>query len=211
MKNNTLVIAVTTGKGGAEFNRECNAFADHHRQLGNNVTVHKLKHDKQWKQYHKVLGIIDDYPNQIHHLVFFCHGTWKRLKCGFHIWNVNYLVNTLKHKVDMDVNIVLYSCSCGRARFDWPWSMSNKTYNGVVKGKEGFAARLANELKRSSITANIYCHSSWGHTTRNPYVYKYANNTNTIVRYPIVQKGSPEWKAWRERLKTDYRFDAPFE
>ena len=211
MKNNTLVIAVTTGKGGAEFNRECNAFADHHRQLGNNVTVHKLKHDKQWKQYHKVLKIISEHPHQIERLVFFCHGTWKRLKCGFHIWNVGDLVKAIKPKVDGYLEVALYACSCGRARFDWPWKMTRKTYVGIVRGKEGFAARLCNALMGSSIKSDMYCHSSWGHTTRNPYVYIYSDYKGMIVRELKVQKGSPEWNKWRERLKTDYRFDAPFE
>lgn len=213
MPKNTLVIAVTTGKGGAEFERECNKFEAHHNALGNFVTVHKLKHDKQWKQYHRVLRIINNYPGKIDRLVFFCHGTWKKLKCGFHIWNVDDLVSALKPKVGASVCVALYACSCGRARFEWPWSMTKKEYSGIVKGKEGFAARLCKAFESVNIAPIIYCHSSWGHTTRNPYVYEYHCQTGImrVGRAVLCQKGSAGWKPWRERLKTDYRFDAPFE
>lgn len=211
---NILAIGVITGKGGKEFKRELDAFCDHWQAKGDNIEIVKMPKSTPYNMRKNVLNALELDDKPIDKLVFFCHGTPKKLKCGFHIWNVGDLAQALKPRVKKKLHIALYACSCGRGRFEWPWRLVGKRWlTGQVLGKNGFAARFADELTMAGMDCTIFCHGSKGHTTWNPYCYSVEPNVarDAIYRMPIVARGTPEWAAWKAELKTDRRFEVPFE
>jgi len=212
---NTLVIAVTTGKGGKEFDRECNAFCEYWQaKPDHNIEWFKMAKTKPSIMLGRVLNAVEIFGNeQINRIVFFCHGTWKHLKCGFNIWNVDILAEALRPHVEHKIDIVLYACSCGSMRAEWPWRLTKKIWPlGDVLGQYGFAARLEQACLESGYSARIYAHGSRGHTTRNPYCYLFQPGIggSAIVRLPIVKRSSLCWKTWKQKLQTEQRFEAPF-
>jgi len=213
---NTLVIAITTGTGGKEFERESEAFTKHWRaKPGHRVELFKMRKDRPYNMRMKVLASVGVFGGEsLDRLVFFCHGTWKHLKCGFHIWNVDELAEAMRPHVRREIDIALYACSCGRMRFEWPWRLTKKTWPlGDVLGKHGFGARLGQACVSKGFIGRVFCHGSKGHTTRNPYCYivEPGIGGSVIMRLPIVQRGSPSWKDWKQSLKTERRFEVPFE
>lgn len=214
---NILAIAVTTGRGGKEFEREADAFAEHWQKKGETCVLTKIRKQRPYDMRKEVLKIIKKVDFRIDTLVFFCHGTWKHLKCGFHIWNVGILAKELIINT-AHLRVVLYACStglsfsgAGSGRLEWPWKLSRKNFGKHVLGKHGFAARLAWALNKHYIKSDVFAHSSRGHTTRNPYCYRFTSLQGDIIRYPLQRRGGANWKIWKQRMKTSERFEVPFE
>lgn len=86
------------------------------------------------------------------------------------------------------LTVVLYACSTGY-------------------GKIGFADQLADALAARVASANVWAHSTPGHTSWNPYV-ELAGGPNGGD--PIARPGDPLWKRWRERLRDDQAFRLSF-
>jgi len=211
---NTLCIAVIKGRQTKEFDREVDLFEEHWKAKNHNVTVVKLGKMRPYDARGQVLKAIRQHTGTIDRLVFFCHGTWRALKCGWNVWNVSGLAQAIAQKASKELDVVLYACSCGRARGEWPWRMTSQSYKvGAVKGTEGFAARLIEALVAAKVDARIYAHGSFGHTTRNPYCYRFSKGALSLSlwREPIVQRGTARWGTWKTELKTWRRFEIPFE
>ena len=211
----TLSIAITTGRGGREFSREQNEFARHWMNLGHDVETVKLDKSSARQMRQSVSYAIRRRNEPLDRLVFFCHGSWKHLRCGFHIWNVQELAQALYPYVEgRPLQVALYACSTGRCRGEWPWHTDGKRWLlSEMPCTAGFAARLCSEMEKRDIDARILAHGSRGHTTRNPYCYFFepGPSGHLIYRLPIVQRGTAEWREWREQLKTWRRFEVPFE
>jgi len=212
---NTLVIAVTAGRGGAEFKRESQAFTEYWRDRGDNVRVVQLPNVKQATLRKIVRLTLADERRQIDRLVFFCHGSAKWLRCGWHKWAVSELAACIACVAAERLDVALYACSCGRAAYEWPWSLTARQWDNDkahgVTGSAGFAARLSGALADAGVDAHVFAHGSRGHTTRNPYCYIFsAHDGHTVNRTPVIERGGSDWKAWRNLLKTDARFDVPF-
>ena len=211
-KMTTLAIAIVTGKGGKEFLREAEAFCDHRSQLGETVELVTLKKAPQWKLRQDVLTSILNCQHKIDKLAFFCHGRPKWLRCGFHVWNVDLLADFIAQRCGRRLDIALYACSTGRELRSYPWRLTSKEWKrSALPGKAGFAARLTGALLDRGVDVEVFAHSSKGHTTRNPYCYRFCGDLARVYRVPIVQRGGVEWKAWKTALKTEKRFDVPFE
>ena len=75
--------------------------------------------------------------------------------------------------------------------------------SGAVRGTDGFAMRLADDLLNEQIEAKIFCHSSWGHATKNPYAYWITGSAGEkkVDRYPVVTKVGPDWKEWFKDMR----------
>ncbi len=208
---NTLVLAVTRGQGGAEFGREANTFAEYWRERGDEVRVVRLPSKPQWVLRQMVLRAIWDEQRKIDRLVFFCHGTPKWLRVGFHVWNVEELATAVSRCAGERLDVALYACSCGRSRIEWPWKLADRSWpRRNVPGKAGFAARLTGALATQGVQARVFAHGTRGHTTRNPYCYTFEAVGGVVMRTPITVRGAPNWPAWKKKLKTNARFEVPF-
>jgi hypothetical protein len=215
MTTNTLAITITTGKGGHEFKRECEAFAAHWIEKGHNVEVVKIKKQPFGVMGSEVLTAIKAIDNKIDRFVIFCHGYWKGIQLGFNVWNIERLALELAIRVGEEIDIALYACNCGKNRWHRPWSLSPDNWlQGEVPETAGFAAKLCEALINCGKSPRVFAHATAGHTTRNPYCYMFDSgpNNNIIYRTPIINKKPRAlWKQWIADLKTWRRFEIPFE
>ncbi len=159
---------------------------------------------------------IEQAPFMFDRLVFFCHGTPRRLKCGFGLHDCGDLADAIAKKAVRKLDIALYCCSTGRGPFEWPWGLSAKQYmTGMTPKNAGWAFRLMDALAapHRKVVARVFCHHSRGRTTKNPYCYIFhiGHFWSSIYRNPIVEKGGKKWKQWKQELETFRRFEVPFE
>lgn len=74
------------------------------------------------------------------------------------------------------------------------------------KGKRGFADHLSDLLTGRGFDPLIWAHTTAGHATVNPFVELAGGPSGGT---PVVAKGEPLWKRWRERLQ-DQEFRLSF-
>ncbi len=218
MSKKILIIAQSTGHGSRVFKAEAEKARSVWSELNHVVEVVHVPKARQWRMHHKVLSILRAREGGLYDaVVFLCHGTWKRLRCGFTIWNTGVLAKALADCTTSTPNIILYACSCGRSRGEWPWKLIDKErMAGAVRGADGFAMRLADDLLLENVEANIFAHSAWGHATKNPYAYwvRGLANEKKVTRLPIVRRANnrEEWKRWYRDMRSEnhnIRYEAP--
>lgn len=207
----TLAIAVPGNKD--EFIRQARLFQAYWMNKGEQVDLVILdKANKaNWRMdvRHAILAV----PKKLDRFAVFCHGTPKELLCGFNVLNVDGLATVLRRVSNPKLTVALYACSCGRMALEWPWGLSAMSWerDKVLNG-DGFAANLMAELILAGVQPTVFAHHSKGHTTHNPYCYRYTYGNNLIFRLPIVEKKPKEaWKQWIADMQTERRFEVPFE
>lgn len=125
----------------------------------NDDSARKLEFQNQGTDrivFNEILHGLAISPYQLDAIAYFGHGTEDmmvsaRIGHGF----FDEFVASIRANAGMNVNIMLYACSCG------------------VPG--GFALKLATAL--SDLNATVYSHASVGHSFRNPMVRKFPGGT----------------------------------
>ena len=214
-----IAFATTKVRGGKYFRDEMYRFAVCREKLGDSVQCieveFKKARDVWWEVQAKLSGV------KVGAIVFFAHGTWKSIKgAGADIYNCSTLADRIMCTGARTV--VLYSCSCGRGKFEWPYGNEVKEYRGAgkVKPRDGVALRLGDELAIDGYPCQIVAHTCYGDTTHNPYACRVSSlGFNGVVRTPVVArvkakqypKGAERWAKWRKALKeTDLKYNFPF-
>jgi hypothetical protein len=221
-----LALATTKVRGGREFKNEMYNAATCWLEQGHEVTCLEIAEKRPndiWWLLLEELG----HHKTIDCLAVFAHGTTKWIHgVGLNYNTISRLAVQLFFKSTQLV--ILYSCSCGRSKGEWKfpfrWTLIDKEKTALkVKPEDGVAMVLGAELLKNSVKADIICHASAGHTTRNPYVYRISTMLpHKVVRYPIITrivgadkkrwpKCTSRWKRWCKALKkTNLRFLFPF-
>jgi len=212
-----LAIYQSTGHGSGEFTREANKAAEVWRSDGHGVSMVPIKRHywRPWKM-RKQLATEIEYPaygNKFDAVAFFCHGTWKHLKLGWHIWNVAELASLLGSVCSDEPKVILYACSCGRGKYEEGsrWKLLSKLMmRNDERGIDGFAFMLSSAFRKYQ-SCEIFAHSSAGHTTKNPYVFRFDSSSNCVARKAHVVRGSQNWRRWYESMRSEsstlrYRF-----
>lgn len=220
-----LAIYQSTGHGSGEFTREAKKATKVWWDEGHEVWLAPVKYHRwrQWKMRDRLKRVVNEYMGhgvKFDAVAFFCHGTWKHLKLGWHIWNVGELASLLGSVCSRRPKIILYACSCGRGKFEKKarWALPRKSVAaGFAKGFDGFAFMLADAFDVDCIP-RVYAHSAAGHTTKNPYMFDFYDVVNVhndedrhIDRVGVVWKTSPNWDRWFMRMRSEsstlrYRF-----
>lgn len=118
---------------------------------------------------------------QLDAVVYFGHG-WPTglVSADIYTGKLVDFANLIRANCVPGVTIVLYACLCGQ----------RNTHGGC------FAARLANEL--TDMQATVYAHENAGHTTTNPYVYRFSGN-----QPPVAVAPPGKLRAFTKLLKTE--------
>lgn len=148
-------------------------------------------------------------PQPLDLLAFFCHGFRKGLQTGHNTWNVKALVNVIAETSWNDVRIALFACDTGRDN-DNDRKDDNRPGPG---GESGFADKLRDHLVDLGMSGGwIDAHTVAGHTTKAPYVHHFYINEQAkdLGDDWLVTPGSPEWRAWRNKLQNDAKFRLSF-
>ena len=214
-----IAFATTKVRGGKYFRDEMYRFAVCREKLGDTVDCIEIEHKKAkdiwWIVQTKLSGVQTDC------IAIFAHGWWHRIGgAGVNIYDCSTLADRIMQTGARKV--ILYSCSCGRGKFEWPYGNQVKEYRGAgkVKPRDGVALRLGDELAIDGYPSQIVAHTCFGDTTRNPYACRVSSlGFNGVVRTPVVArvkenqypKGAGRWARWRKALKeTDLKYNFPF-
>ncbi len=133
---------------------------------------------------------------------FFCHGFRSGLQIGATLRNVGTLAWALKGSLLPGTPVTLYACDAAR---DLDADRADDLARGPA-GDGGFASLLAEALGAEHW---VDAHVTTAHTTINPYVRRF------VADGPgdwIVVPGTPEFRHWADRLRTDrdFRLSFPF-
>lgn len=219
----TKAWTIRRPNAGKYFKAEMYAAAECWRELGHEVTTveieHKKHHDVRWLVIEEICK-----HKTVDCVAFFAHGTPRWLYgAGINVFNCGRLATNLKHANTKLV--IIYSCSCGRSKGEWPgYKMTWKNIEvGKTEYTDGVALRLADEIACLGNDIQIIAHTTSGDTTRNPFAVSIIGKPGyKITRMPIItrltgkdKKSFPHvvkrWKAWIKALrKTDLRYRFPF-
>lgn len=140
-------------------------------------------------------------------VAWFAHGWSQGIQFGFTKKHITELVNYLP-SYTLQQKHVLYACSTA--------STNEKTRNVKSPGTDGgFADLLRDEMAFCDYSDYsggwVDGHLQPGHTTRNPYVFRFNTYTSdTFGGKYIVDPNSVNWRKWVKALKTDFRFKFPY-
>jgi hypothetical protein len=206
----TLAIAVPGNHN--EFVSQAKSFQTFwSNQPDHTVELEILSKGSQALQYTEVRSAILNFGGGLDRLAFFCHGYPRELRVGFNLQNIDKLATAIRLVSNLQVHVALYSCSCGRLPLEWPWKLTSRSW-AADDVKSCFAAALTWELHLASIKPVVFAHGSRGHTTLNPYCYEFTIFDEQVIRTPLVPRTPKNtWSNWIEELKTDRRFEVPFE
>lgn len=133
-------------------------------------------------------------------VAFFCHGYRSGLQCGATVRNVEAFSWALRAALAPGAPVILYACDAAR-------DLDNDRADDLAKGPAGdggFASLLSRHLGADHW---VDAHVTTAHTTINPHVRRFRGGGAGAW---IVEPGSPEWAAWRARLKGDRDFRLSF-
>ena len=118
---------------------------------------------------------------QLDALVYFGHG-WPTglVSADIYTDKLTAFAKLIRANCVPGATVVLYACLCGK----------RDTQGGC------FAARLAGELTDMQVT--VYAHETAGHTTTNPYVYRFTGNKPGVAVAP-----AGKLKAFNKLLKAE--------
>lgn len=180
-------------KDADEFKVEARRFLAHHEQLD---TLHEIDNDlSELLQEGMVMKIIEDMSVIPGDIVFFCHGFKNRIQFGFRgVSGARRLASHIakKHGKNRMLRCVFYCCSVAQDEDNW--------FNW-----------FCDELERHNVHYWAVGHSTSGHTSKNPYV-KYRGSTGAYSGSAyLVRPKCPRWGDWIDSLKTEHRFEYPWE
>lgn len=120
-------------------------------------------------------------------VAFFCHGWSTGIQAGYAKPNIKYLAHLLSTVLTPGGMVILYCCSTAQDR------------------EGGFAAALSKHLGEGH---PVFAHSTAGHTTYNPFAYRFVGGAAT----PYVScEDVDEFHTWRRAMRSrTFRFEAPF-
>ena len=212
-----LAIYQSTGHGSGEFTREAKKAAKVWHDEGHTVWLSPIKRHywRPWKMRKAQREAIANFDGvKFDAVAFFCHGTWKKLKLGWHIWNVGELAALLGPICAEEPKIILYACSCGSGKREKKdrWNLRHKVISRDREiGSDGFCFMLGNAWRWYDGNPVIFGHSSAGHTTMNPYMFRFDFDGVGDYRNGVVKKSSSKWDAWYRLMRSEsstlrYRF-----
>jgi hypothetical protein len=153
-------------------------------------------------------------------LAIFCHGWSTGIQAGITTKKIPAFLAALScvYKIDDGLRVLLYCCSTGADDDDSADEAPGlgDGLSGQNLGDGSFADAFRDELcKLGAIDCRVVAHTTAGHTTQNPNVIIFEGNASPIGGvggYMPVTKGHGKlWKTWVNELKTDYRFEYPFD
>lgn len=120
-------------------------------------------------------------------VAFFCHGWSRGIQAGYAMPHIQRLAYLLSRVLTPGGMVLLYCCSTAQD----------------LEG--GFAAKLSEHLGEGH---PVFAHETAGHTTYNPYTYRFVAGHAT----PYVScKDSDAFRTWRRAMRSrTFRFEAPF-
>lgn len=141
-------------------------------------------------------------------IVFFCHGLRYRVQFGFRLGrrsSLGKLAATIAEVSVGNVVVPLYCCSTAH----------EKRNNEIATGDGGWADELRDALcKEGAGACRVMGHTTAGHTSRNPHV-RFFDGTGMreggTGGYWVVRPRGPLWRKWARLLRTEYRYQFPFE
>jgi len=192
-------------RDGDYFTREAQAYQKHWEKKGDQVFRYGISARQKFMQrlweFSKIIGDFTRTGEPVDVLAYWGHGYQRGIQLGFSrkagaqamARNIRGL--GVKH-------LILYACSC-------------------AKGSENFMKWIAEELIRLKYRDFVLLgHDRRGDTMRNPFVVayrpdpemtSYADVQAQIQRIEFKDIMEPAaFKAWRENLKSDLRFEFPF-
>lgn len=140
-------------------------------------------------------------------VAFFCHGWWRGIEAGFDMrpgvgMSPRVLAQAIASKSGEGVIVPLYACSTA----DAPGGED-------LGGDGGFADALRDELAIAGcVNVRVDAHDRDGHTTRNPYVWRFDGNGERAAGAggawlvpPTIgmggeKKPNPMWPIWKRAL-----------
>ena len=120
-------------------------------------------------------------------VAFFCHGWSSGIQAGYALVHTKPLAALLSQVLTPGGMVILYCCSTAQ------------------DPEGGFAARLSQHLGEGH---PVFAHETAGHTTYNPYAYRFvAGHATTYVSC----KDADAFRTWRRAMRSrTFRFEAPF-
>jgi hypothetical protein len=177
------------------FIPEAKKFADYH---GDVILVPvKCRGNTRDQRAQVVYNELDKH-DKIDTVVFLCHGHPTHIQHGFGIRGKNNNERFAKILSSKNVErIIFYCCSVAR--------------NNPKISQMSYCGDLHNELYLLGNNAEIYGHTTAGHTTRNPFVKVFVNGD--VEGKFIVDPCTKDWEKWRTKLRRNstYRFKFPFD
>jgi hypothetical protein len=136
---------------------------------------------------------------------FFCHGWKDGVQFGWRTPQVDDLAARLVAAGTPDMRVILYACDAGR---DANNTRADDRQAGPG-GQGGFADLLWHALvKAGAARAEVYAHSTEGHTSTNPYVRAWRPGEDGVW---LVEPHSQLWRPWVALLRTtQFRYRFPF-
>jgi len=174
----TLGIAVVSGKGGPEFQRELMAAVKTVDSAAKEITSLT-----SWGRRSALMRILKDHVSDVGTLMLFGHG-WPTSLSGFGLQRAHIPAFAEQVKRLGCKKVVLYSCLTAS---EWLPRKLRKPLKVVP---------WAVDLSKALPGVEVYAHTTAGHTTRNPYVRRIVDGVSGW----LVDPSSPQWEAWRDEL-----------
>jgi hypothetical protein len=180
-------------KDGNEFRREARAYAAYWQAKGDTVYLRDFGAGPRSKRRLIITReLIDHLRSQkstiktnIDVIAFFCHGYAKGFQGGF-LGEDEVRQAAQLCLLNSPKSVVFYACSMG-------------------KHEKASLAWFAEEI---GMAARVFGHRTAGHTTRNPHVIEHHGQRRIHYRKELKKIG--DWKKWVMDMKTDYRYELPF-
>jgi hypothetical protein len=189
------------------FQPEAKRFLKYHKQSFDNLFLIDNKQTRA-KMRKQVLKILRSLHCSNPCIAFFCHGYRLGIQFGFCVGHAGSLARAIT-KLN-PVSVVFYSCDVARDRD----RSRRDDITDTIGGDGGFADVVRDEFAAAGARwgMNVDGHTTPGHTTRNPFVRRFAVESTDGGRggyYIVSRKQKKLWSKWRQELKTDFRFMYP--
>lgn len=150
------------------------------------------------KRRDQVLYRLESQLSSVDLIAFFCHGWRNGIQLGFRNSDIEELASSIGDATTDTPLVALYCCSVAE---------------GGEDGEGSFADKLRDRLcEYGDIHCSVAGHYTVGHTTRNPHVRVFTGAGSEFGGtggYRLVSNKSALWRAWKQALKTNFRFRFP--
>lgn len=188
------------------FQPEATKFAQCHSLADDKVHLFD-NHDDALEMREYVYSIVDAMPRRrMDAIAFFCHGWKSGLQCGLGFEHITALSIRIKQAAVDEPKVILYACEAARDMD----AQQDDDRNDFIGGAGGFADRLRDALGQIGCRAEVYAHSTAGHTTQNPYLRVFRAGESAGGKF-VVAPGAELWQRWCRAMRTTtLRFRFPW-